>query len=187
MQIRTTQLPGVVVIDLKSFSDDRGFFREVFRENLCSEAGLPANFVQCNHSRSHKNVLRGLHYQRNHAQGKLVTVIRGTLLDVVADVRPTSPTFGIWIAEELSDKNHKQIYVPPGYAHGLLALSDEVDLLYACTNYYHAQDSFSINWKDPTLNIQWPVANPILSPADRDAPFLSDLAPEQLPIFAPEG
>lgn len=184
MQVRTTRLPGVVVIELKSFSDDRGFFRELFRENMYTEAGLPHNFVQYNHSRSKKNVLRGMHYQRAHAQGKLVTAVKGHILDVVADVRPESPTFGVWIAEELSDQNHHQLYVPPGYAHGFLALSDEVDLLYACTDYYHHQDAFTVNWKDPTLNIQWPIVDPILSTADKEAPFLSELTSDQLPIFS---
>ena len=171
-----------MILELKTFADDRGFFRELFRETSYSNLGLPTNFLQYNHSRSYKNVLRGMHYQRQFAQGKLVSVIRGAIWDVVADICPSSPTYGEWIAEELSDTNHRQLYVPPGYAHGFVTLSDEVDLLYACTDYYHPEDSFTIIWNDATLNIPWPVSAPILSNIDMQGWTLADLSPEQLPL-----
>lgn len=179
MQIRQTQLSNVIILELKAYADNRGFFRELYRDTSYAELGLPS-FIQYNHSRSRKHVLRGMHYQRTHAQGKLVSVIRGSILDIVADIKPESPTFGQWIAEELSDQNHHQLYIPPGYAHGFITLSDEVDLLYACTDYYHAEDSFTVNWSDPTLNIKWPTTSPILSDADKNAPFLSELLEKQL-------
>lgn len=181
MIIHETKLPGVKIVELKAFSDERGFFRELFRDNSYPMQGIPNTFVQYNHSRSSKNVLRGMHYQLRHAQGKLISVMRGTILDVVADIRPNSPTFGQWIAEELSDQNHKQLYVPPGYAHGFITLSDQMDLLYACTDYYHPEDSYTIHWQDPTLNIAWPVIEPILSHVDTQGMFLSDMKVEQLP------
>jgi dTDP-4-dehydrorhamnose 3,5-epimerase len=182
MQVRNTILPGVIVIELKAFGDNRGFFRELFREDTYEGIGLPKNFVQINHSRSSKNTLRGLHYQRQHPQGKLISVMHGAILDVVADVNPSSPTYGKWIAEEISDKNHHQLYVPPGYAHGFITLTDDMDLLYACTDYYNPQDSFTVNWNDPTLNINWPTKQPNLSESDKNAPFLADLKTEHLPL-----
>ena len=180
MDINTTALPGVIVFSLKTFGDERGFFRELFRENSYKALNLPS-FVQYNHSRSSKNVLRGLHYQRLHAQGKLVSVIRGAIWDVVADICPSSPTYKQWISIELSDKNQRQLYIPPGYAHGFVTLSDEVDLLYACTDYYQPNDSFSVIWNDPTLNITWPIAVPLLSDNDSKAPVLTEIKPEFLP------
>lgn len=182
MQVHTTILPGVIILDLKAFIDNRGFFRELFREKSYQKLGLPSSFAQFNHSRSSKNTLRGLHYQRRYPQGKLISVTHGAILDVVADINPASLTYGKWIAEEISDKNHRQLYVPPGYAHGFLTLTDDTDLLYACTDYYRPEDSFTVNWSDPTLNINWPVTQPILSDSDKQAPFLADLTSEQLPL-----
>ena len=181
MQVRETKLPGVKIVDLKTFGDERGFFRELFRDNSYAQYDIPNDFVQYNHSRSSKNVLRGMHYQLQQAQGKLISVMRGAILDVVADICPSSPTFGQWIAEELSDSNHRQLYVPAGYAHGFITLSEQMDLLYACTDYYDPQDSYTIHWQDPTLNIIWPTRDPILSNNDQAALFLSDVAVSQLP------
>jgi len=186
MQIKQTQLSDVVVFELSAFGDSRGFFRELFRVNSYREFGIKDSFVQFNHSRSSKNVLRGLHYQKKYPQGKLVSITRGAILDVVVDIRYGSPTFGKWVAEELSDQNHKQIYVPPGYAHGILILSDVADLLYQCTEYYHPEDEMSIAWNDPTLNISWPINNPTLSEKDKSARFLYELAIEDLPQYVVE-
>lgn len=181
MQIQETKLPGVMLAQLKAFGDHRGFFREIYQQASYLKNGVALPFVQFNHSRSSKGILRGLHYQHLHPQGKLITVTRGAILDVVADIIPNSPTYGQWIAEEISDNNHRQLYVPPGYAHGFLTLSDEVDLLYGCTDYYYAEDSYAVNWNDPTLAIKWPIDNPILSELDRNAPFLADIKPDKLP------
>jgi dTDP-4-dehydrorhamnose 3,5-epimerase len=185
MQTNKTIFEEVVIMDLKAFGDARGFFRELYRVSSYQDAGILPSFVQFNHSRSVANVLRGLHFQLKHPQGKLVTVTRGAILDVVADIRVGSPTFGKWIAEEISDSNHKQIYIPPGFAHGVLMLSETVDLLYQCTDYYHPEDEYSIAWNDPTLNIEWPVQEPALSAKDLKGPFLKDMSPEQLPQYSP--
>jgi dTDP-4-dehydrorhamnose 3,5-epimerase len=181
MQVRHTKLPGVLILELNAYGDERGFFRELFREDHYTSLGIHANFVQQNHSRSSKNVLRGMHYQLKHPQGKLVSVMRGAIWDVIADINPASPTFGQWIAEELSDQNHCQIYIPPGYAHGFITLSEQMDLLYACTDYYNPADSYTVNWQDPTLNIVWPNTDAILSENDKAGSFLTQLSAEQLP------
>lgn len=160
------------------YADDRGFFLESYNAaafGIATESNV--TFVQDNHSRSSKGVLRGLHYQLHPmAQGKLVRIVRGSILDVAVDIRRSSPTFGEWFAVELTEDNHKQLWVPPGFAHGFLTLSDHVDLLYKVTEYYSPEHDRGIRWDDPDIGIDWPDIgmSPILSDKDRDAPFLRD-------------
>jgi len=158
MKITPTAIADVLIIEPRVFGDDRGFFfesynREVFRQGT----GLDLNFVQDNHSRSAKGVLRGLHYQIEQAQGKLVRVVRGAVFDVAVDIRKSSATFGQWVGVELSEDNHRQLWVPPGFAHGFLTLSESADFLYKTTDYYAPKHERCIAWNDPTLNIDWPL------------------------------
>lgn len=176
MLVHTTKLKDCVIIEPKVFGDNRGFFLETFNEQRYSEeAGIALEFVQDNQSRSSKGVLRGLHFQYTMPQGKLIRVVRGAVLDVAVDIRIGSPTFGQWMSVELSEENKKQVWVPPGFAHGFMALSDITELEYKCTAYYDPKDEGSILWSDPDLNIPWPIAKPILSSKDADAPLLKDL------------
>ena len=176
MLVQTTKLKGCVIIEPSVFGDDRGFFLETFsRQRYFEEAGIELEFVQDNHSRSAANVLRGLHFQKTKPQGKLVRVVRGCVFDVAVDIRPGSDTFGQWISMELSEQNKKQLWVPPGFAHGFTALNENTELEYKCTAYYDPEDEGSILWSDPDLNIPWPVAQPILSAKDMDAQLLKDL------------
>jgi dTDP-4-dehydrorhamnose 3,5-epimerase len=163
-----TSIPNVWVFEPKVFGDDRGFFYESFNENVFFEAtGLRPRFVQDNHSKSAKNVLRGLHYQIQQPQGKLVRVTRGEVFDVAVDLRSNSPTFGQWVGEILSDENKKMLWVPEGFAHGFLVLSDSAEFLYKTTNFYAPQHERCIIWNDPILNIEWPtIDQPILSAKD---------------------
>jgi dTDP-4-dehydrorhamnose 3,5-epimerase len=155
------------------FSDDRGFFLEAYNERRFAEFGLPARFRQDNHSRSVKGVLRGLHYQVRQPQGKLVSVIRGQIFDVAVDVRRGSSTFGRWHGVTLSADEPRYLWVPPGFAHGLCVLSDVADVVYKCTELFAPDDEGGVLWNDPTVGIEWPIANPILSPKDRRLPGLS--------------
>jgi len=155
MKIIKTALAGVVIIEPKVFGDDRGFFFEQYQKERYQDAGISLEFVQDNYSRSSKGVLRGLHFQKNKPQGKLLSTAYGAVLDVVADINPQSPSFGQYVAVELSDENHKQVYVPPGYAHGFIVLSDVADVQYKCTDYYDPFDESGIIWNDKTLNIDW--------------------------------
>lgn len=176
MLVYTTKLKDCVIIEPKVFGDNRGFFLETFNEQrYLEEAGIALEFVQDNQSRSSKGVLRGLHFQYTKPQGKLIRVVRGAVLDVAVDIRIGSPTFGQWMSVELSEENKKQVWVPPGFAHGFMALSDITELEYKCTAYYDPKDEGSILWSDPDLNIPWPIAKPILSSKDADAPLLKDL------------
>ncbi|MFU8805240.1 MAG: dTDP-4-dehydrorhamnose 3,5-epimerase [Bradymonadaceae bacterium] len=183
MKLLSTPLPGVLVIEPRVFADGRGFFVETFRTDLLSEAGLAEPFVQDNHSRSRKGVLRGLHYQLEQPQGKLVRVTRGAVYDVAVDVRLDSPSFGQWFGCVLDDETHRQLYVPPGFAHGFCVLSDEVDFVYKCTDYYHPQSEQGIAWDDPDLAIKWPLQDVSLSEKDQGHPGLADQAPERLPKY----
>jgi dTDP-4-dehydrorhamnose 3,5-epimerase len=168
MQIHPTSLPGVVTIELKKHSDDRGFFMERFSISECERLGLPLNFVQDNHSRSNPGVLRGLHFQHTPAQGKLVGAVRGRIWDVVVDIRPESPSFGKHIGVELSDTNATLIWVPAYYAHGFCVLGDEpADVIYKVTALYNGRGEGGIAWNDPDLAINWPITNPQLSDRDR--------------------
>ena len=152
-----TSIPDVLIIEPAVFSDDRGFFFESFnQQEFQDKVGREINFVQDNHSLSKKGVLRGLHYQLQNTQGKLVRVIRGVVYDVAVDLRQSSPTFGMWVGVELSSQNKKQLWVPEGFAHGFLTVSDEAEFLYKTTNYYHPSSEHSILWDDQLLNISWP-------------------------------
>ena len=168
MKATRLAIPDVVLIEPKVFGDARGFFFESFNQKAFDEAtGTNHQFVQDNHSRSAKGVLRGLHYQIQQPQGKLVRVVRGAVFDVAVDIRKSSPTFGRWVGAELSEDNQHQLWVPPGFAHGFLVLSDLADFLYKTTDYYAPQYERSILWNDSDLNIDWPIGEPILSNKDR--------------------
>ncbi len=174
MKIIKTAIPDVLIIEPHVFTDERGFFFESFnRRRWCEQTGLQTEFVQENHSRSTKNVLRGLHYQIRQAQGKLVRVIAGEVFDVAVDVRKSSPTFGDWVGVVLSAENKKQFWVPEGFAHGFVVLSEVAEFLYMTTDYYAPEHERAIRWDDPELAIDWPLTgDPVLSAKDRDAvPF----------------
>ena len=176
MKVVNTKLEGCVIIEPNVFGDERGFFLETFQEARYADlAGINIPFVQDNHSRSSKFVLRGLHFQKTKPQGKLVRVVRGEVYDVALDIRKESATFGHWEAVILSDKNKKQFWIPPGFAHGFLVLSDSADFEYKCTNYYDPSDEGTILWNDSNLNIPWPTDKPILSDKDAKALKLDEL------------
>ena len=176
MNVIKTKLHDCVIIEPKVFGDERGFFLETFQaERYAAQAGITLPFVQDNHSRSSKAVLRGLHYQKIKPQGKLVRVVRGEVYDVAVDIRQDSPTFGQWEGVILSEENKRQFWVPPGFAHGFVVLSATADFEYKCTDYYDPSDEGSILWSDPDLDIPWPIANPVLSTKDKSAKRLVDL------------
>ncbi|MDD8026166.1 MAG: dTDP-4-dehydrorhamnose 3,5-epimerase [Acidobacteriota bacterium] len=168
-------LPEVKIIAPRVFTDDRGFFLESFSEDIYREAGIPGPFVQDNHSRSRRGVLRGLHFQSPHPQGKLVYVVRGVVWDVAVDIRPGSPTFGRWVGLELSDASPRQIFIPAGFAHGFCVLSESVDFVYKCTAYYSPADEHTLLWSDPDLAIDWKATDPIVSDKDRRGVRLRDI------------
>jgi dTDP-4-dehydrorhamnose 3,5-epimerase len=176
MKVTPTAIPDVLIIEPKVFGDARGFFYESFNQKAFNEAtGLNLNFVQDNHSRSAKGVLRGLHYQIQQPQGKLVSVVSGAVFTVAVDIRRSSATFGKWVGIELSEDNHKQIWVPPGFAHGFLVLSESADFLYKTTDYYAPEHERCIAWNDPVIGIQWPLtAEPKLSAKDQQGLALRD-------------
>jgi len=174
VNIHPTILAGVLVIDPQVFRDERGFFLETYHARRYAEAGLDVAFVQDNHSRSRQGTLRGLHFQLQHPQGKLVRVIEGTIWDVAVDIRPDSPTFGQHVGVELSADNFRQIYVPPGYAHGFCVTSEVAQVEYKCTAFYDAADERGIAWDDPALAIPWPVTAPLLSARDQHHPTLAE-------------
>lgn len=176
MKISHSKLKGCLIIEPRVFGDERGFFLETFQAvRYQQEAGIDLPFVQDNHSRSAMGVLRGLHFQKTKPQGKLVRVVRGEVYDVAVDIRKGSATFGEWEGVILSEENKKQFWVPPGFAHGFVVLSDTADFEYKCTDYYDPSDEGSILWSDPDLDIPWPVANPSLSTKDERAKRLVDL------------
>jgi dTDP-4-dehydrorhamnose 3,5-epimerase len=172
MRVAETALEGVLVIEPRVFQDARGFFLETYHAQRYAAAGLDVTFVQDNHSRSRRNTLRGLHFQVSQPQGKLVRVIEGTIWDVAVDIRPDSPTFGQHVGVELSAENFRQIYVPPGFAHGFCVTTDVAQVEYKCTAYYDPADERGIAWNDPQLAIPWPVVDPVLSTRDQDNPTL---------------
>ncbi len=175
IEIEKTPLLGVVVVKNRVFGDERGFFMETYNKQRFEEVGLPGAFVQDNHSRSSKGVLRGLHYQFPQWQGKLVRTISGAIYDVAVDMRRDSPTYSQWFGIELNDDNRWQLYIPPGFAHGFATLSDVADVAYKCTTLYKPEDDAGIRWDDPDVAIDWPVSDPIISSKDADAPFLKDI------------
>jgi dTDP-4-dehydrorhamnose 3,5-epimerase len=175
MTVSETAIPDVKLITPRRFNDDRGFFQQTYQYDQYAEAGITARFVQDNWSRSTRGVLRGLHYQFEHAQAKLVSVIRGEVFDVAVDMRKSSPTFGKWVGEILSAENGNQLYVPEGFAHGFLVLSETVDFMYKCNDYYTPGDEYGVMWNDPELGIKWPeLQNPAISEKDAILPTLSE-------------
>ena len=181
MKVTATAIPDVLLLEPKVFGDERGFFMESFNQSAFNEAvGREVTFVQDNHSRSAKGVLRGLHYQLPpHAQGKLVRVTLGRVFDVAVDIRRASPTFGQWVGVELSDTNYRQLWIPPGFAHGFLVTSDSADFLYKTTAYYDPTNERALRWDDPAIAISWPDVgvSPLLSAKDSTAPGGDDLPP----------
>ena len=179
MQVTETAIAGVLIFEPKVFGDERGFFMESFTQKVFDQAvGRPVAFVQDNHSRSAKGVLRGLHFQKDpHAQGKLVRVTQGSVFDVAVDIRLGSATFGRWVGVELTAGNHRQLWIPPGLAHGFLVTSDSADFLYKTTDYYAPECEGSLRWDDPALAVDWPLhgAMPTLSGKDAQAPLLDSL------------
>lgn len=174
MKVQPTELPGVLLLEPRVFGDSRGFFVETFHAQRYTDAGIPGPFVQDNLSRSVRGTLRGLHFQEPNGQGKLVQVLAGAVWDVVVDVRKGSPTFGRWMAAELSSGNKWQLWIPPGFAHGFCVLSDSADFFYKCTSLYAPESERSVAWDDPDLAIPWPVKEPLLSVKDQRAPRLKD-------------
>ena len=177
-------IPEVLLIEPDVFGDSRGFFMESWHRKKYAEAGLDMDFVQDNHSRSSQGVLRGLHYQLEQPQGKLVRVVTGAVFDVAVDIRRGSPTFGQWAGAVLDDISHRQIYLPPGFAHGFCVLSDIADFVYKCTNFYHPESQQGIRWDDPALGIDWPLEQVILSTRDAAYPLLADQSEDLLPLYA---
>ena len=176
MKVIPTAIPDVLIIEPKVFGDERGFFFESFNSLAFSQAtGLTHNFVQDNHSRSGRGVLRGLHYQFKQPQGKLVRVVRGAVFDVAVDIRKSSPTFGKWVGVELTEQNHRQLWVPPGLAHGFLVTSESADFLYKTTDYYAPEHERCLLWNDPAIGIEWPLdSEPQLSAKDKVGQRLAD-------------
>ena len=176
MNVIKTRLKDCVIIEPTVFGDERGFFLETFRSDRYADlTGIDLPFVQDNHSRSSKGVLRGLHFQKTKPQGKLVRVVRGEVYDVAVDIRQGSSTYGKWEAVILSEKNKSQFWIPPGFAHGFVVLSQTADFEYKCTDYYDPADEGSLLWNDSDLNISWPIDNPKLSEKDANAPLLAAL------------
>ena len=176
MKVTPTSIPSVLLIEPRVFGDTRGFFFESFNQRAFNQAtGLDVNFVQDNHSRSSKGVLRGLHYQIQQPQGKLVRVVHGSVFDVTVDLRKSSPTFGQWVGVELTEDNNRQLWIPPGFAHGFYVLSDSADFLYKTTDYYAPEFECSLIWNDPTIGIEWPLnTQPIISAKDAQGKKLDD-------------
>lgn len=174
MKITPTELPEVLIIDPKVHGDSRGFFYESFQARRYADAGIHGPFVQDNLSRSVRGTLRGLHFQEPKAQGKLIQILRGVVWDVAVDVRRGSPRFGRWVALELSESTPRQLWIPPGFAHGFCVLSDSADFFYKCTELYAPEAERAIAWNDPSLGIPWPLTEPLLSAKDRAAPLLAD-------------
>ena len=176
MEVIQTEIPDVKIVKPKVYGDERGFFLETFEQKRYQEMlGINLNFVQDNHSRSQKDVLRGLHFQTKNPQGKLVRVVRGKVFDVAVDIRKDSKTYGKWISVVLSEDNKTQLWIPPGLAHGFLVLSDIADFEYKCTNYYDPISEACLLWNDPTVNIKWGISNPILSEKDKLGKTLKEL------------
>lgn len=182
-QIENSEISEIKIITPQIYEDERGYFFESYNANDFKKLGLPTKFLQDNQSYSKKGTLRGLHYQLKYQQGKLVRVIKGKVFDVAVDIRQGSPTFGKYVGVHLSDENNKIMYIPEGFAHGYVVLSETVIFQYKCTEIYHPEDEYGLLWDDKDLNIQWPVINPILSNRDKSLPTLQSVNKEYLPIF----
>jgi len=176
MNVIETAIPGVLIFEPKIFGDSRGFFTELYHANRYAESGIATTFVQDNLSRSARNVLRGLHIQNPNPQGKLVTVLKGAVVDVAVDVRVGSPTFGQHVKVELNDENRRQFWLPRGFAHGFLVQSESADFFYKCDDFYSPADELVVKWDDPALGIDWGIASPDVSQRDRAGRHLADLA-----------
>ncbi len=176
MRVEQLALEGVLLLEPRRFQDARGWFFESWNRATLEAAGLPVAFVQDNVSHSRRGVLRGLHFQHPNAQGKLITVVHGSVYDVAVDVRPASPSFGQWLGVELAAASGRQLWVPPGFAHGFQALEDDTVVTYKCTSHYSPADEITLRWNDPELGITWPLADPIVSPKDAQAQGLRALA-----------
>jgi dTDP-4-dehydrorhamnose 3,5-epimerase len=176
MDCETTPIDGVLLVKPTVWRDPRGYFLETWQQERYAAIGLTAPFVQDNHARSSKGVLRGLHFQRRFPQGKLVSVSRGAVFDVAVDIRKGSPTFGRWYGAELTEENQRQLWIAPGLAHGYCVLSDIADFSYKCTEFYHPEDEGSIRWDDPDLAISWPALDIVLSAKDKAAPLFRDVS-----------
>jgi dTDP-4-dehydrorhamnose 3,5-epimerase len=183
MNIVKTELDGVLICEPKCFPDDRGCFVETYNQERYQNGGITEPFMQDNHSHSKKGVLRGLHYQLNYPQGKLLYVVTGEIFDVAVDVRVGSSTFGKYVGVHLSAENKKQFYVPPGFAHGFVVLSETADVTYKCTDVYHPGDDYIIHYNCPKINIDWHCDTPLLSPKDNDAVGLDDIPKAHLPTM----
>ena len=181
MQIKTTTLEGIVIIESEVFDDSRGYFMETYHADRYYNAGVQASFVQDNLSFSTKGTLRGLHFQIRRPQAKLVQAVTGEIFDVVVDIRPGSKTFGQWSGIRLSAHNKRQVFIPAGFAHGFCVLSQTAHFLYKCSEFYNPEDEGGIIWSDPSIGIQWPIGEPSISEKDRRFPSLSELSPDQLP------
>lgn len=187
MRVIDEPLAGVLLLEPEIFSDERGFFMESYNRRRLTEFGIDQEFVQDNHSRSVRGVLRGLHYQLVHAQAKLVRVTRGRVFDVVVDIRRGSPTFARWAGIELGEENRLMLYAPAGFAHGFVTLSETAEFQYKCSDFYHARDERGIIWNDPSLRIEWPLAglDPMLSERDRVWRTLAETPEAELPVYVP--
>jgi dTDP-4-dehydrorhamnose 3,5-epimerase len=175
MKVVETRLAGVLILEPRVFRDDRGHFLESWNSARYAEHGIPERFVQDNLSVSRRGVLRGLHFQYPSPQGKLVSAVQGAVFDVAVDLRKGSPTFGEWVGVELSQENHRQMWIPEGFAHGFQVTSESALFTYKCTEYYAPEHEGSLRWNDPDLAIEWPIPEPVLSSKDADAPLLRDL------------
>ena len=183
MKILPTSLPEILIIEPPVFEDKRGFFMETYHQRKYTEAGIELVFVQDNLSHSLHGTLRGLHYQLQQAQAKLIQVTRGSVFDVAVDIRLGSPNFGKWTGSLLSDENKFQMYIPAGFAHGFCVLSEAAEVIYKCTDFYAPDDEGGILWSDPALAIEWPVSKPLLSKKDSQLPLLADLPHTRLPVY----
>jgi dTDP-4-dehydrorhamnose 3,5-epimerase len=183
MNVIETDLPGALILEPRVFHDDRGYFLETWNQDAYASGGLPSTFVQDNFSFSKHGVLRGLHYQEPHPQGKLVWVVSGEVFDVAVDIRQGSPTFGRWTGVTLSAENARQLWIPEGFAHGFVVTGDHARFAYKCTDRYDREADGAIRWDDPSIGIEWPIARPILSEKDAAAPLLAEVGPDRLPRY----
>ena len=183
MKVTPTSLPDVIIIEPSAFEDRRGFFMETYHQKRYEHANIRCIFVQDNLSHSVRGILRGLHYQLQYPQAKLVQVTNGSIFDVAVDIRQGSQTFGKWVGAHISDKNRHQIFVPEGFAHGFCVLSETADVIYKCTDFYAPDDEGGILWSDPNIGIDWPITDPVLSDKDSQYSCLRDVPPERLPVY----